>query len=143
MSLSFRSCPRCLSGLGGPFPSSTFPAPLRVRGGGSSGCVLPLPCSCAGISRLTLDGYTRGDMGHPDGRTRLVHLLPARTGRPHCFNPQVLWVYVYLHFLYLRQHGDGCRRGVNPPLGLCGRHPLHPMGTALVTQSLVHLRTRN
>ena len=40
----------------------------------------------------------------------------------------------HVDLLGLGQHGDRGGRGVDPALGLGDRHPLHPMGAALVLE---------
>ena len=61
----------------------------------------------------------------------LVHILPAVSAGVKNVNPQVILFQVNLNRIGLRQHGHGGRRGMDAPLRLRFRHPLHPMDAGL------------
>ena len=56
---------------------------------------------------------------------------------------QVGGVDLDVHLLGLRQHRHGHRRGVDPPVRLGHRHPLHPVDAALELQLPVDVRARD
>ena len=73
-------------------------------------------------------------VGDPHRRVGGIHRLATRTRRPVDVDLEVLVVDGHLHLVGLGKHGDRGRRGVNPPLRLGDRHPLHPVDAALVLQ---------
>ena len=77
-------------------------------------------------------------MGDAHGGIGLVHVLAPGAGGPVGVDAQVGGVDVDLHVLGLGQHRHGGRRGVDAPLRLRGRHPLHPVHPAFELQPPEH-----
>ena len=78
-------------------------------------------------------------MGNPDRGVGGIDALAAGPGGTVDVDPQLVGVEVHLHLLGLGDHRHGDGRGMNPPLGLGFRHPLHPVHPGLVLQAAVHL----
>ena len=73
-------------------------------------------------------------MGDAHRRVGGVDRLPARAGRPEDVDLEISRVDVDLDLVGLGQDDHRRRRGVDPPLGLGHRHPLDPVGPALVLE---------
>ena len=80
-----------------------------------------------------------GLVGDAHRRVGGVHRLAARARRPVDVHLEVLLFDVYLHLLGFGQHRHGGRRGVYPALRFGDRHPLHPVGAALVLHLAPHV----
>jgi hypothetical protein len=87
------------------------------------------------------DGAGR-DVGDPDRRVGGVDALPAGPGRTVDVDAQVGRVDLDVDLLRLRQHEHAGRAGVDAPLRLRRRHPLHPVHTALVLELAPHTGVR-
>ena len=70
----------------------------------------------------------------------MVHALAARAARAERVDAQVLLVDLHVHFLGLRQHGDGGGAGVDAALRLGRGHALDTMHAALVLEPFVNVR---
>ena len=86
---------------------------------------------------LVLHGHDRAgrDVRDPHGRVRRVDRLPAGAGRAVDVDLEVVGVDLDLDLLRLGQHGHRRGGGVDPALGLGGRHALDAVRAALVLQA--------
>ena len=76
-------------------------------------------------------------MNDSDRGGHLVYVLPAVTAGVKDVDPDGVRVDFDLNFVDLRQHRHGSRGGVDPPLGLGFRYPLHPVHSPLVLEAAV------
>src|SRR5438093_222991 len=91
---------------------------------------------------LTRDDDAGWQMGDPDGRLGLVDVLPARSGRAICVDPEVLRPHFDLGLaLDLRRRIHQGERGLTPLLEVERRDPHEPMRASLGLQVAVRERS--
>ncbi len=84
---------------------------------------------------LAGDDEARRLVRDPYRRVGRVHRLAPRTGGAEHIDLEVVRVEVDVDLLGLRQHRDGCRARVDPPLALGGGNPLYAMWPTLVLEA--------
>jgi hypothetical protein len=121
------ACSDCCRGIRG--ASSSLPAAAHGLG----------PVLVLGALVLALHHDARGQVGDADGGVGLVDVLAAGAGGPVGVDAQVALLSRSRcrRCPRLRHHGDRAGGGVDAPLGLGLRHPLHPVGAGLELEPAV------
>ena len=92
---------------------------------------------------LAFHNDARWLVGEAHGRFRFVYVLTARSACAVCVAPYIGQIQLHVHVFSHRQDRHGRRTGVHTSLGLCFRHPLHPVHAAFVFQPAVYALTLN
>ena len=92
---------------------------------------------------LAFHNDARRLVGEAHGRFRFVDVLTARSACAVCVAPYIGEIQLNVNVLRDGEHSNGGRTCVYTSLGLCFRHPLHPVHAAFVFQPAVNALTLN